>query len=289
MSRKRDLETNIRESYDLIHRYEIQIRESNDAKEQARTRRHIEQQKAFIHDYLTQYRNICTATGQAMHPAISEIEAMLNVAAHASPQHERSLDAVPSTSSVSPSLASPASASSAPHGGGDQINAQNSQGFINRPTAPVSQHFGNMVSNSPVIQGNNNSITSLDDISNVGGQIAVGSNIAQARDNSMASVSASPPAPQQRLSDVKLAKIIQTALQHYSVQDLLLALDNHATFPIDAATLEQNPAHSLVRLCRENTQKSALIESLLDIDEQLLGSIAEQQAWLQWARQQDAV
>jgi energy-coupling factor transporter ATP-binding protein EcfA2 len=58
MSRKDDLERNIRESYDLIRKDEEIIRLSDRPKEQRRARREIEEQWGLIAGYLAEYRGL---------------------------------------------------------------------------------------------------------------------------------------------------------------------------------------------------------------------------------------
>ena len=75
MSRKTDLEQHIRESYSLIRQYEEMLRLSADPKEQARSRRGIEEQWDLIKGYLAEYIPLCERLGVGMPEDITEITA----------------------------------------------------------------------------------------------------------------------------------------------------------------------------------------------------------------------
>ncbi|NJO07291.1 MAG: caspase family protein [Chloroflexaceae bacterium] len=200
--------------------------------------------------------------------------------------------------------------------GGDQINAQESQGFINRPSGPVSQHFGDRVRqsqragrdivNSPQVQGSGNVVTGSNQTINneapnqgaqgnfsgpvtFNRQDARGSNIAQASDGSTASVNVggqtqAPIAP----GDAQLAQRLRQQLTQDLFSDLLLELENHITFePATLGTTQAEQVGNLIRLCRQQRKRAALVESIIAVDAAVLGSQEAQQAWRAWARQQD--
>ena len=73
MSRKTDLEQHIRESYSLIRQYEETLRLSADPKEQARSRRGIEEQWEFIKGYLAEYVPLCERLSLTVPEDIAEI------------------------------------------------------------------------------------------------------------------------------------------------------------------------------------------------------------------------
>jgi len=75
MSRKTDLEQHIRESYQLIREYEEIQRLSDDPKEQARSRRAIEEQRVLIKGYLAEYVPLCERLGLTMPEDIAEMVA----------------------------------------------------------------------------------------------------------------------------------------------------------------------------------------------------------------------
>lgn len=172
--------------------------------------------------------------------------------------------------------------------------------------------------NSPIIAGSGNTNTSTGDISGVSGQVAVGSQIAQASGGSSAHVESSHSVfdqrgqrvkgnqynaardmtvgregratPPPRLSDTRLAQVIQRTIEQHGVDDLLFALGSHTSSAPDAATLGTDPAtqaRNLVTAVRSQHQRSALLEALLDLDEQTLGTPEEQAAWRAWAREMD--
>lgn len=155
--------------------------------------------------------------------------------------------------------------------------------------------------NSPITTGSGNTITTTGDVSGISGQVAIGSGIAQASGGSQAQVITSRSVPdlrtpadedpgRPRLSDTRLAQVIQGALLQHSLDDLLFALEGHVDLRLDRVALGDNPAtqaRNLVALCRSQKQRQALVESLLDIDECLLGPPDERNAWQIWARTQD--
>ncbi len=73
MSRKRDLEENIRQSYNFIRDFEEQWRLSVDPLEKARARRAIEEQWGLIEGYLEEYMALCSALGAVIPPDVHEI------------------------------------------------------------------------------------------------------------------------------------------------------------------------------------------------------------------------
>jgi len=73
MPRKTDLEQHIRESYKLIREYEDILRLSDNPKEQARSRRAIEEQWGLIKGYLAEYVLLCERLNLAMPGDIAEI------------------------------------------------------------------------------------------------------------------------------------------------------------------------------------------------------------------------
>ena len=73
MSRKADLEAHIRKSYKLICEFEDVLRTSDNPKEQARSRRGMEEQWKLIKDYLAEYVPLCERLGLAMPEDIAEI------------------------------------------------------------------------------------------------------------------------------------------------------------------------------------------------------------------------
>jgi predicted transcriptional regulator len=58
---------------------------------------------------------------------------------------------------------------------------------------------------------------------------------------------------------------------------------NTDTLGADAA----DQARNLVTLCRSNKQRSALVASLRDFEDGLLGTPEEEESWLAWARELD--
>lgn len=75
MSRKTDLEGHIRESYELIHKYEEILRLSGDPQERARAQRAIKNQRKLIKRYLEEYIPLCQRLEQAIPGDIAEIAA----------------------------------------------------------------------------------------------------------------------------------------------------------------------------------------------------------------------
>jgi hypothetical protein len=78
MSLYTDLEQHIRQSYELIKQYEDIIRLSNKPKEQARSRRVINEQWQLIKHYLAEYILLCENLHLAMPEDITLIEALLS-------------------------------------------------------------------------------------------------------------------------------------------------------------------------------------------------------------------
>ena len=73
MSRKSDLEENIRESYKLVKSYEEIQRLSSDPKEKGRVSLTINEQKYLIYGYFKEYLKLCQAMGYSMPQDIREI------------------------------------------------------------------------------------------------------------------------------------------------------------------------------------------------------------------------
>lgn len=73
MTRKSDLEQHIRESYKLVHEYEEIQRLSDDPKEQARSRRAIEEQQGLVKRYLAEYIPLCERVRLAIPEDVVEI------------------------------------------------------------------------------------------------------------------------------------------------------------------------------------------------------------------------
>lgn len=75
MSRKDDLEINIRESYGLICDYEQIQQNASDPKEKKRAERNITEQWQLIQDYLVEYSRLCDSLRRIPSPDIAEIAA----------------------------------------------------------------------------------------------------------------------------------------------------------------------------------------------------------------------
>ncbi|MEI8305697.1 MAG: caspase family protein [Chloroflexales bacterium] len=152
------------------------------------------------------------------------------------------------------------------------------------------------IKNSPIVTGDRNKVFSTGNISGNSGQIAIGEGIAQATGGSIASVNigqrpAGPQRPKPRLSDIKITQIMEAALQPDALPNLLFALTGYVDFSVDQNALGKTfsaQLRKLVELCREHRQRSALIESLLDINDRILGSETEQEEWRQWVVEQDS-
>jgi len=85
MSRKTDLEQHIRESYSLIRQYEDMLRLSADPKEQARSRRGIEEQWELIERYLAEYVLLCERLSLTVPEDISEISVTAGISLPSTP------------------------------------------------------------------------------------------------------------------------------------------------------------------------------------------------------------
>jgi hypothetical protein len=151
------------------------------------------------------------------------------------------------------------------------------------------------------------------------GQVAVGSNIAQASGSGSAHVDSSRSVFDQRgqhvggsqynaardmnigrehqeprrpnLSDRRLAQAVQAALERHGLDEVLFNLGSYAEFMVNIDTLGADvaaQARNLVTLCRSNKQRSALVASLRDFEDGLLGSPEEEDAWLAWAQEMDS-
>ncbi len=73
MGRKEDLESHIRESYSLIRQYEDMLRLSADPKEQARSRRGIEEQWDLVRSYLGEVNALTSRLGVDIDEDIAQI------------------------------------------------------------------------------------------------------------------------------------------------------------------------------------------------------------------------
>src|SRR6185369_7435160 len=72
MSRKTDLEANIRASYDLIRQFEEIIRLSDNPKERARSEQAIKEQRLLVNNYFEEYESLCRYLKMALSEDISE-------------------------------------------------------------------------------------------------------------------------------------------------------------------------------------------------------------------------
>jgi hypothetical protein len=172
--------------------------------------------------------------------------------------------------------------------------------------------------NAPITTGSGNTVTSTGDIRSNSGQVAVGSNIAQASGGGSAHVDSSRSVFDQRgqkvggsqynaagdmnigrerqeprrphVSDRRLAQAVQAALERHGLDDVLFTLGSHTDLGVNADTLGADAAaqaRNLVTLCRVNKQRSALVASLRDFEDGLLGTLDEEESWLAWARELD--
>jgi hypothetical protein len=172
--------------------------------------------------------------------------------------------------------------------------------------------------NAPITTGSGNTVTSTGNIRNNSGQIAVGSNIAQASGGSSAHVDNSRSVFDQRgqkvggsqynaardmdigrerqeprrshLSDRRLEQAVQAALERHGLDEVLFTLGSHTDLAVNTETLGADAAaqaRNLVMLCRVNKQRAALVACLHDFEDRLLGSPDEEEVWLAWARELD--
>lgn len=170
--------------------------------------------------------------------------------------------------------------------------------------------------NAPITTGSGNTVTSTGNISGNSGQVAVGQGIAQASGGGSAHVNSSRSMFDQRgqriggsqyntardmtigqqkrelrhpnLSDRRLMQVVQAALERYSLDDVLFNLGSHTDLAVNTETLGTDAAaqaRNLVTLCRANKQRAALVTSLRDFEDGLLGTPDEEQTWLAWARE----
>jgi hypothetical protein len=173
--------------------------------------------------------------------------------------------------------------------------------------------------NAPITTGSGNTVTTTGNISGNSGQVAVGSNIAQASGGGSANVDSSRSVFDQRgqkiggsqynavrdmtigrerqeprrpnLNDRRLAQVVQTALERYGLDDVLFNLGSHTDLAVNTDTLGADAAaqaRNFVSLCRSNKQRTALVASLCDFEDALLGTPEEEEAWLAWARELDS-
>jgi len=101
MSLKTDLEKYIREAYNLIHEYEDLLQLSNDPKEQARSKRTIEEQWRLIKDYLSEYIPLCKRLSLAVPEDIAQIAVIAGVPFPSTPSAPSS-GPTPTLSTVAP-------------------------------------------------------------------------------------------------------------------------------------------------------------------------------------------
>jgi hypothetical protein len=171
--------------------------------------------------------------------------------------------------------------------------------------------------NAPITTGSGNTITTTGDIRDNSGQVAVGSNIAQASGGGSAHVDSSRSVfdqrgqkvggsqynaardmtigrerqePRRQESDRRLAQAVQTALERHGLDDVLFTLGSHTDLGVNTDTLGADAAtqaRNLVTLCRSKKQRAALVASLRDFEDGLLGAPDEEEAWLTWARELD--
>jgi predicted transcriptional regulator len=172
--------------------------------------------------------------------------------------------------------------------------------------------------NAPITTGSGNTTTSTGDIRDNSGQVAVGSNIAQSSGGGSAHVDNSRSVFDQRgqqvggsqynaardmnigreqdeptrlnPSDRRLAQAVQAALERHGLEDVLFNLGGRVDLEVSTDTLGADAAaqaRTLVMLCRENKQRAALVASLRDFEDGLLGTVEEEKAWLAWARELD--
>jgi hypothetical protein len=92
------------------------------------------------------------------------------------------------------------------------------------------------------------------------------------------------------LSDRRLAQAVQAALERYGLEDVLFNLGSHTDLTVNTDTLGADvvaQARNLVTLYRSNKQRAALVASLNDFEDRLLGTPEEEDAWLAWAKELD--
>jgi hypothetical protein len=92
-------------------------------------------------------------------------------------------------------------------------------------------------------------------------------------------------------NDRRLAQTVQTALERHGLEDVLFNLDGHIDLEVNAELLglgEATQARNLVAFCRSNKQRTALVMSLRDFEDNLLGQTDQEEVWLTWARERDA-
>jgi hypothetical protein len=96
--------------------------------------------------------------------------------------------------------------------------------------------------------------------------------------------------PRRQVSDRRLAQAVQTALERHGLDDVLFTLGSHTDLGVNTDTLGADAAaqaRNLVTLCRSNKQRSALVASLNDFEDGLLGTPDEEEAWQAWAQELD--
>ena len=102
MPRKTDLEQHIRESYDLVRQYEQVLRLSADPKEQARSRRGIEEQWDLIKGYLAEYVPLCERLILTAPEDIAEIAVIAGVSLPQAPSAQPLSEPAPTPSPTRP-------------------------------------------------------------------------------------------------------------------------------------------------------------------------------------------
>lgn len=171
--------------------------------------------------------------------------------------------------------------------------------------------------NAPITMGSGNMVISTGNIRDNSGQVAIGSNIAQAKEGSTARVESSQSVfdqrgqkisgsqynaardmtigrehtePRRQMNDWRLVQVVQAALERHELDDVLFNLGTHTNLAVNTDTLGADTAaqaRNLVALCRTNQQRAALVAGLGDFGTGLLGTPEEEAAWLAWAQQQD--
>lgn len=86
MSRKTDLETHIRESYDLIRQYEEVVQVSENPNEKKRAEREMTRQRQLINGYLAEYGRIIAGSKDTVPEDIGEVATALGVTLPVAPK-----------------------------------------------------------------------------------------------------------------------------------------------------------------------------------------------------------
>ena len=91
------------------------------------------------------------------------------------------------------------------------------------------------------------------------------------------------------LNDRRLMQAVQTALDRYGLEDVLFNLGGHTALVLDSISPGPDTAtqaRKLVDLCRSHKQRAALVSSLYDFEDGLLGT-TDEEAWRSWAQALD--